>query len=90
MRSELLRVLNFVSKIDQMEEPPALLAELRAQLAPFGVCCLSVSLIQVGGRAAMAPMATPTTHNRRLGGGSNREAGPRAGSTIHIFRLRSG
>lgn len=51
MRSELLRVLNFVSKIDQMEEPPALLAELRAQLAPFGVCCLSVSLIQVGGQA---------------------------------------
>ncbi len=51
MRSELLRILNFVSKIDQIEDAPTLLGELRPQLEPFGVCCLSVSLIQAPGTA---------------------------------------
>ena len=50
MRSEVVRVLEFVGDIDEIDEADALLEGLKVRLAPFGVSCLSVNLIHVPGQ----------------------------------------
>lgn len=50
MKSDVVRVLEFVGEIDGIEEADTLLQELKRRLSPFGVSCLSMNLIQVPGQ----------------------------------------
>lgn len=50
MRSEVVRVLEFVGDIDRIDDADSLVKHLRVRLEPFGVSCLSVNLIHVPGQ----------------------------------------
>lgn len=50
MRSEVVRVLEFVGEIDRIKDADVLLQGLKACVAPFGVSCVSVNLIHVPGQ----------------------------------------
>jgi len=50
MRSEVVRVLEFVGEIDGIDDADALVEHLKVRLEPFGVSCLSANLIHVPGQ----------------------------------------